>query len=313
MKPFAMIHVDLDSLQTLAEFFGVRVEDKARLIHTVAVPRFLKLFRDHGVKATFFVVGRDLTDEASVAPLHQALAAGHEIANHTMNHPFRMRALPRKKKAQEILEGHAMLHDRVGVEAVGFRAPGYDVDEETLDILQAQGYLYDSSLFPSFLVPIIKAYSTMIVGSKHGHVLDGYGKLAYGFGPIEPYRPRVGALQNPGKMFLVEIPVSMMPVLRVPLHSTTLFAVSHSLVPLGGWFLSLLGKPYTFLMHGADLLDLEEDQVPRALSVCPSLRKGLHEKLGLLNGMLRRLTTQRQIIRSMDYARLHLYGDLEDT
>ncbi len=308
MKLPAMIHVDLDSLRTIAEFFGARADDGARLIHTVAVPRFLKLFRAQEIKATFFVVGRDLSDETTVATLRQVLAEGHEVANHTMNHPFRMRGLPREQKAREIRDGHNVLLDRLGVEAVGFRAPGYDVDEEMLEILHERGYLYDSSLFPSFLVPVIKAYTIMIQRSRLGHALDGYGKFIYGFGPIAPYRPRSGALEARGEMFLVEIPVSMMPFLRVPLHSTTLFATSPGLVRLGNWLLSLGGIPYTFLLHGVDLLDFEDDRVPDGLRVCPTFRKRLREKLELLEGLLRELTATRAVILSADYARLYLQG-----
>ena len=40
---------------------------------------------------------------------------------------------------------------------VGFRAPGYDLSERVLDVLMAQGYRYDSSVFPSWPYYVAKA------------------------------------------------------------------------------------------------------------------------------------------------------------
>ena len=37
-----------------------------------------------------------------------------------------------------------------GVRPVGFRAPGYAIDETVYTLLEERGYLYDSSLLPTF-------------------------------------------------------------------------------------------------------------------------------------------------------------------
>ena len=112
----------------------------------------------------------------------------------------------------------------MGYHPVGFRAPGYDIDEETIDILTENDYLYDSSLFPSYLVPIIKYYTSLSMSKgKRGHSADGYGNWPYGFGPIAPYRRRCGAIGRHGSMKIWEAPVSMIPGFRFPLHASALF------------------------------------------------------------------------------------------
>src|SRR5690606_9545262 len=48
-------------------------------------PRLLSHLRARNVKATFFVIGRNVNAYPRV--LEQTLAEGHEIANHSMTHP----------------------------------------------------------------------------------------------------------------------------------------------------------------------------------------------------------------------------------
>jgi peptidoglycan/xylan/chitin deacetylase (PgdA/CDA1 family) len=49
-----------------------------------ATPRVLDLLRDHGARATFFVVGRYVEERPEV--VRRTLAEGHELGNHTFDH-----------------------------------------------------------------------------------------------------------------------------------------------------------------------------------------------------------------------------------
>lgn len=57
-------------------------------------PKLLKILADRGVKATFYVVGRQVAAYPDV--LKQVAAAGHEIGNHSWSHPI----LPKIKLAE---------------------------------------------------------------------------------------------------------------------------------------------------------------------------------------------------------------------
>jgi peptidoglycan-N-acetylglucosamine deacetylase len=50
-----------------------------------STPRVLELLREHGARATFFVVGAQVAKHPGLA--RQIIAAGHTIGNHTQNHP----------------------------------------------------------------------------------------------------------------------------------------------------------------------------------------------------------------------------------
>jgi len=53
--------------------------------HPVLTPRLLDILRQHGVRATFYVIGRSVDAHPDIA--RRIVAEGHEIANHTYTHP----------------------------------------------------------------------------------------------------------------------------------------------------------------------------------------------------------------------------------
>jgi hypothetical protein len=107
---------------------------------------FLDLFRSRGIRATLFVVARDLRDPEKRALLAEALRDGHEIASHTVTHRHLIK-LSSMDKRSEIFDSKAQLEDSLGVQVYGFRAPGYLLDRESIELLVEAGYQYDSSAF----------------------------------------------------------------------------------------------------------------------------------------------------------------------
>lgn len=304
MKPLLMVHVDVDCLKTVARFFGVGVESDLNLVYDVAIPRFIELFKKYKILATFFVVGSVLNNKKNVNILRQVLQEGHEIANHTFSHPFGMASLSKERKSEEINKGHYIIKEKLDVEAKGFRAPGYDISEDILNIINNLGYLYDSSLYPSFLVPAIKIYSRVLrLGKNRGNTDKGYGKWVYGFGLTSPYHPSSSSLCRPGRMDIFEIPLSVMPFTRIPLHTTTLFNAPFKLVSLGNRLLLRKKIPYTLVMHGVDLLDFGKDCVPRGLSLCPSFKKSISDKLNMVEKLLKELLSVRKLTRTIDFVK----------
>ena len=53
--------------------------------HPELTPRLLDILRHHGVRATFYVVGRNVEAYPDIA--RRIVSEGHEIANHTWSHP----------------------------------------------------------------------------------------------------------------------------------------------------------------------------------------------------------------------------------
>lgn len=83
-------------------------------------PRILAMLESCGAKATFFVIG-------SLAARHPGIlrdieAAGHEVGNHTFNHPH-PRLLGSGRARQEVLDGADAIADILGRPPRLFRAP----------------------------------------------------------------------------------------------------------------------------------------------------------------------------------------------
>ncbi|SFS96395.1 polysaccharide deacetylase family protein [Marininema halotolerans] len=89
--------------------------------HPVHTPRLLKTLKKHHVKATFFVVGKNVEKHPQLT--RQIRKEGHEIANHTYSHP-RVNRLTLKKLEEEIEKGKKAVYETTGKKTNLVRTPG---------------------------------------------------------------------------------------------------------------------------------------------------------------------------------------------
>jgi len=126
--------------RTAWDRFPSRVEGNTR--------RLLDLFDDAGATATFFVLGWIARSQPGL--VREIAARGHEIASHGMNHTMLTEQTPETFRA-DARDSRSLLEDLAGNPVIGFRAPSYSVNRETLwaiDVLAEAGYEYDSSVYP---------------------------------------------------------------------------------------------------------------------------------------------------------------------
>jgi peptidoglycan/xylan/chitin deacetylase (PgdA/CDA1 family) len=111
----------------------------------VGVPRLLKLFTKLGVqsKITWFVPMHSA--ESFPAEFASILSSGAEIGLHGYCHEGAPQLTPTQEK--DVLEHCIKLYeDLVGKRPVGYRAPLYQLRESTIELLEKEGFLYDTSL-----------------------------------------------------------------------------------------------------------------------------------------------------------------------
>jgi peptidoglycan/xylan/chitin deacetylase (PgdA/CDA1 family) len=82
--------------------------------------RLLDVLAKHGVRATFFMIGRFVRQRPEIA--RAVAAAGHLIGNHTMTHPLLL-IRPPKIVRQELRDCNAALEDALGAPVRWFRPP----------------------------------------------------------------------------------------------------------------------------------------------------------------------------------------------
>jgi peptidoglycan-N-acetylglucosamine deacetylase len=100
--------------------------------------RVLDALAAEGAKATFFMIGRNARANPQV--VRRVLAAGHTLANHTMNHPWTMRERTTAHGIREIAEGEDAIQQAAGQRiAKFFRFPGFADTPDLLNELSRRG------------------------------------------------------------------------------------------------------------------------------------------------------------------------------
>ncbi len=112
--------------------------------------RLLELFEGAGVRGTFFTLG--WIAERHPALLRRIVDGGHELACHGWAHRLVYEQSPDAFRA-EVRRSKAALEDAAGRRVVGYRAASFSIRRDSfwaLDVLAAEGFEYDSSLFPVY-------------------------------------------------------------------------------------------------------------------------------------------------------------------
>jgi hypothetical protein len=189
-----------------------------------------------------------------------------------MTHPFNFSNCGYEKKCSEILDTGKLLEDITGKKVVGFRAPCYDIDMDMLEILAENGYLYDSSVYPSYFKVLQLFVYVVLCRGKFRKM----GSLMTSFAPNKPYMLRKNAM--------LEIPISMVPYMRFPFYSTVLFSTGMKFFNAQYHLVKRL-KTLTYELHSIDLADDVEDRLRYyypGIERHPCLRIGAKEKRRIL-------------------------------
>ena len=113
------------------------------------VNHILQLCSDTDIKATFFVVGKLVSEYKEL--IRSIAENGHELASHSMSHTF-FHKLNEEDIRHEILDSKKALEDAAGVTVEGFRAPAWSICEHFqahyYTCLKEAGYSYSSSVYP---------------------------------------------------------------------------------------------------------------------------------------------------------------------
>jgi peptidoglycan/xylan/chitin deacetylase (PgdA/CDA1 family) len=145
-KTTAWCHVDMDGLDAIYRHRGYLYSGRDGGFYRSAVENALEFFDAEGLRATFFFIAHDLDIEDRRQALADIRREGHAIASHGLSHQ-KLSTLPPKVRCAEIAESKKRIEDASSVECLGFRAPSYAMDMDSLRLCGEAGYLYDSSLF----------------------------------------------------------------------------------------------------------------------------------------------------------------------
>ena len=321
------VQVDVDDLWVYYESIGRRAPAGCPSpAYEQGVPRLLDLFDRYGIRATFFVCGRDV--QAQRATLREMIRRGHEIANHSTWHRPGFARLSAVEKQADIATTHRLLADGTGVEPRGFKSPGFSFAPDQLDALAGFGYRYDSSLLPTPYAPMMRVAQRLLSGGTVDPT--HYGQARYGLAPLRPYTPsrhkphrpaeantaaivirriaprgRSGASRTGTRPYpttqdsiVIEAPVTTMPLTRLPMHSTFVFTAGQPLFDAGLALAVACNVPVNYLLHAADAIDPVADP---ALASYRFLTQSWEEKHALLDHMLSELAGKFRLVPTLEY------------
>ena len=294
-KSFATIQVDLDGLWTNLQYYGHESLVSPDIVFESSLRRYLDLFEEFGIKATFFVVGKDIEIPEKRALLKEAVERGHELANHTYSHLFGFRKLSQEEKIKEIKKTEELIFSITGRKPVGFKAPGYDSDSRLIELLSSNNYLYDSSIIPTFAYPLLM---------RINHIFSGGVKRTHGpkwswvFAPNKPYFPSLKKEWKRGKANILEVPCTTMPFFKVPIHMTFAIKLGY---PYFKWSYELVrktGLSLNYEFHAADLSDMVSDSRLGHLNGVP-----IEKRIRLIRKILTNITRDYEIVTTENLVR----------
>jgi len=140
-------------------------------------PKLLHLFKDQGIKATFFCTGRVAQKYPDM--IKKIVSAGHELGCHGNTHRV-FSQLSRAEAHEEIKTSALILRNFTDV--ISFRAPNLSFPEHFLPILSGHGFTIDSSLAlykPAFFNRTPKSLLQRIPVSVTSSVLRLPGWIKY--------------------------------------------------------------------------------------------------------------------------------------
>jgi len=288
VKKVANISVDIDGLDLYYKIHGLTPNPEAPSIYETGVRRFLALFEETQVKATFFVIAKDALNPANRQIIEQIVREGHEIASHSYSHPYELIRLDEEEIERELAKAEEILSDlRGGKPVSGFRAPGYNTSPALLNLLNERGYLYDSSFFPCPAYYMAKAgylAAYQLLKRPSNSILGSPSVL---FSTRHPHR-----LKKHGN--LLEFPMTVTPGLRFPVIGTSLISMGKS-----GWKIAhamLKNTPFVQIeFHAIDMTDHELDQIDDALLQQPDQKMPLRQKAELFKEAIEDLSKTREM------------------
>ena len=287
MKPAASISLDLDNLWSYLKTQGAPGWESYPGYLDRAVPRILEVLERCGQRITFFIVGQDATIESNRSVLKQIADAGHEIANHSFMHEPWLHLHSKEQLHMEIGNAENAIFAVTGKETRGFRGPGFSTSPLVREVLVERGYAYDASIFPSALGPVARLFfflNSNLSAEEKERRKGLYGKFSDAFGMLQPFTWPNG---------LMELPVTTMPLLRLPVHTTYLMFLAQKSERLAKayWSAAVMlcrvrRVAPSLLLHPTDFLDVQD--VPQ-MAFFPGMKLPAAKKIALVEHTLRTL------------------------
>lgn len=227
-KPRASLSLDADNEWAYLKIHGDAGWDGYPSYLDALVPRALDVLARQGLRITWFVVGQDAARAENRDALGALAAAGHEVGNHSFRHEPWLHRYSEPELDEELDRAEVAIQGATGIRPTGFRGPGYSLSAPTLRVLSRRGYAYDASTLPTYIGPVARAYyfrHARLTEEQRRERARLYGTWSDGRRAVRPYRWLVPT-GGDGDRTLLELPVTTLPLAKLPIHVSYLLMLS---------------------------------------------------------------------------------------
>ncbi len=116
----------------------------------VGAGRILDLLSRHGIAATWFIPGVTIGTYPEVC--RRVVAEGHEVGHHGWTHTPPSK-LSRDEEHAGLVRANTAIAELSGRPARGYRSPSWDLSPHSVELLLAEGMIYDSSMMGDDYTP----------------------------------------------------------------------------------------------------------------------------------------------------------------
>lgn len=311
-RPLASLSLDADNLWAYQMTHGdPGWEDYPTYLDELAAVVLPEL-ASRELTITFFVVGQDAACPKNAAAISAMAQAGHEVGNHSFRHEPWLHRYTVEELHRELSRTEEALEAVTGHRPVGFRGPGYSLSPDVVRVLIDREYRYDCSTLPTVIGPLARRYyfrSAKLTADQREERSYLFGSARDGLRRLRPYLWELGEDQ------LLEIPVTTMPLLRVPVHLSYVLYLSSASPALGFWYFAnamrfcrLRGVEPSILLHPLDFLGADDVD---SLRFFPGMEMEGAVKRQMVLRCLDELARQFEVVPMCDHAEaLHRRGGL---
>jgi len=310
MKPLASLSLDLDNKWSYMKTHGNPEWESYPSYLDVAVPGILSFLKERNLSITFFIVGQDAALDKNKAVLRSIADAGHEIGCHSFNHEPWLHLYSYEKLDDELAQAEESILDATGQKPVGFRGPGFSLSENTLNVLSKRGYLYDATVFPNVLNPLARAYmfkTSNLTKEQKEQRKELFGTLNDALRPFKPYKWQLDSAT------LTEIPVTTMPIFKIPIHLSYVLYLSNFSKAVAIFYFrvamfmcKITGTRPSILLHPLDFIGAKD---AKELAFFPGMKMPVEDKLSIVDKVLKILAKDYQIVTMKEHVDSVMDGD----
>ena len=116
----------------------------------VGAGRILDLLRSRSISASWFIPGVVIGTYPEMC--ERIASAGHEVGHHGWTH-VPPAELGRQQEHEGLVRANEAIESLCGRKARGYRSPAWDLSPHTVELLLAEGFVYDSSMMGHDYLP----------------------------------------------------------------------------------------------------------------------------------------------------------------